>query len=761
MKKILFSFFAAVLFLFAFSSCKTDVNSDVEAFKVEYSKGDKGALSVTLDGKDFESGSAVAKGKTLVFEAVPNSGFRTVWDSLLTVSPDDNNKATLTVTKAVNVAVGFKDIYKVSYSFGEHGQLNVLLDGAEFKSGDYVDSGKVLEFTATPEEGYKTNWDPELTVSSDDKNKATLTVTKLTDVTVAFSPMNEIVYRVKHYKQNIENDEYTIVTGDTEIKKGDAHSTTEAGPKFYEGFDAKPIEQKTIKPDGSTVVDVYYLRKSATLNFSAEGGKWEDETTSEKTVSGRFGAPVNPPSVKRLGYIFNKWNPDYKTIPASNASVKAEWKAITYTVRFDNNGGDGTMEAQVFKYDEPQTLRSNNFSKNGYEFDFWTTNSDGSGKQYEKSATVKNLTATDGEVIVLYPKWVLKYGYYLGNPTGGQSEGSGAIESWMEGGNLKLNGRTIEKTSENIIIPTGTVRVLTMRDDSSYIAYAPTGGVAPDYQGVFIKGRNVKLSPFVMSKHEVTQELYIAVTGENPSDNQKKPEEGDSALLRPVENVKWHNAIAFCNALTVKVMGEDKCVYYSDESLTKIYNKSDADGGKDVYPAYDKIHKKWIKLGYRLPTEAEWEYASRGGDPNAPRWKYSYAGVNTDKGPSDFLNQVDLKLNDYAWYKANSPSNHTREVGKRECNALGLYDMSGNVSEWCFDYHYKKLTVKDDDYKDSDGYVLNPAGPSFLPDTYSYRVRRGGSVTSHAYACAVSARHKLAVNDHNADTGFRLVRSTE
>ena len=153
MKKILLSFFAAVLFLFAFSSCKTDVNSDVEAFKVEYSKGDKGALSVTLDGKSFESGSAVAKGKTLVFEAVPNSGFRTVWDSLLTVSPGDGNKATLIVTKAVNVAVGFKDIYKVSYSFGEHGQLNVTLDGAGFKSGDYVDSGKVLEFTANPEEG--------------------------------------------------------------------------------------------------------------------------------------------------------------------------------------------------------------------------------------------------------------------------------------------------------------------------------------------------------------------------------------------------------------------------------------------------------------------------------------------------------------------------------------------------------------------------------------------------------------------------------
>ena len=214
------------------------------------------------------------------------------------------------------------------------------------------------------------------------------------------------------------------------------------------------------------------------------------------------------------------------------------------------------------------------------------------------------------------------------------------------------------------------------------------------------------INAYKIAKHEITQDVYMAVMGYNPSEFKNNPADGEVQEKRPVENVSWYDAIYFCNKLSM-IMGLTPA--YSVNGVTDPekwnYTPHERDGVSGTVSCNYSVN------GFRLPTEAEWEMAARGGVNGG--WDYKYSGSN--------------RTDDVAWYYYNS--DYTHEVGKKQANTLGLYDMSGNVWEWCDNYY---------------------------SSSSSYRTYRGGSINSGSNDCEVSYRSYGYPYDRFGFLGFRV-----
>lgn len=239
--------------------------------------------------------------------------------------------------------------------------------------------------------------------------------------------------------------------------------------------------------------------------------------------------------------------------------------------------------------------------------------------------------------------------------------------------------RYIEETM--ILVPKGVERVRDFQDNLKWISSNSKMSI-PGRKGSLneIK-QEIKISAFYLSKFPVTTDLYHYIIS-------KDPVLSDNGI--PIVSITWYDALKFCNLLSLE-MGLNPCYKLGAHK--------------------DDVVCDFTQNGYRLPTDAEWQYACRAGSAG-----YRYG-----------------ELDDIAWYKNNS-QNKIHKVGEKQANQWGFYDMLGNVWEWCWDLY------------DEERYG-------------SYRVFRGGSWAEESRGCGATCRRRSSPSFKIEDLGFRLARS--
>jgi len=436
------------------------------------------------------------------------------------------------------------------------------------------------------------------------------------------------------------------------------------------------------------------------------------------------GKIVEPSAMRREGYSFGGWytNPagagvpwNFATDPVTgDMTLYAQWNIIYYTVIFNMavidtvpssksiiyGGGNQNSGNQLIafggKITEPPGMSRDDMEViDGYGFDGWYWCND---KElfadssdiipWDFNDTVGPINATKGTTnINLYPRWI-KDEKYLNYTSGGNLTNGNLV--WVRSGSFSMGS-----------------------SDTSIGSPVPR----PVHQVTFTKG-------FYIGMYPVTQEQYQNVIGINPSNFT------GSGLTVPVERVTWYDAVNFCNELTDKENAAKGLWLEKVYTIAGITKTGDTITGATVTADF-------TKNGYRLPTEAEWEYAARGGKGSPGN--FSWSGSNT--------------ASVVAWYGGSGGNSESRthpvDDGSKKANILRTFHMSGNVCEWCWVWFGSYPS----------GPVTDPKGP----DTGTQRVRRGGSYNHTAANTRTVIRDSFQPTDsdltHFWTIGFRIVRS--
>jgi uncharacterized repeat protein (TIGR02543 family) len=429
--------------------------------------------------------------------------------------------------------------------------------------------------------------------------------------------------------------------------------------------------------------------------------------------------------VVKLSYNYNNSSP----------IAAGDWNHFTtHTVTFDPSGGNwagGTYSKNITVEKNANVPPPENPMQVGRIFEGWYTSSTG-GTQFSFLMPINN-------DMVLYARWTPISYTIIYDKNANDATGNTATSSYIydaeraltantyarigyifAGWNTEANGTGISYTDnqkvKNLTTTSGDIITLYAKWEPWMpvsMVWVP-GGSFPMGNDAANSSDNekpvhtVNVSGFYMAKYLVTQAQYKAVMGYNPSIFT-----GDDN--RPIEAMSWYDAIEFCNKLS------------EIEGLIPVYTIT----GKSISGSLIRsatVTSDWNNNGYRLPFEAEWEYAANGG--NGSPGNFTYSGSND--------------LDTIAWYSDNSDGT-THPVGTKAANGLGIYDMTGNVWEHCWDIYGAYPNVSQTD----------PQGAS----SGAYRVYRGGNYSSQDSALRLTARNRESVDNMLLlNTGIRLVR---